>query len=131
PAWFNEGLASLYEQCEERGEQVAGLTNWRLKGLQQKIQAGNLVSFKTLMSTGAVQFYGMDKGDNYAQARYLCYYLQEKQLLVPFYHAFIKNVKNDPAGYQTLKNILDIQTEEEMNDFQGRWEKWVLDLRFP
>ena len=130
PAWFNEGLASLYEQCEERQGQIAGLTNWRLKGLQQKIQARTLVSFKTLMSTSSGQFYGDGRGDNYAQARYLCYYLQEKQLLAPFYRAFVSNHKDDPTGYQTLKNILDIQTEEEMDAFQGRWEKWVLDLRF-
>ena len=35
PAWFNEGLASLYEQCGEREGRIWGYPNWRLRGLQQ------------------------------------------------------------------------------------------------
>ena len=128
PAWFNEGLASLYEQCTSRGDSVAGLTNWRLKGLKEKIKAGNLPSFKALLSATSYQFYHMPKGDNYAQARYLCYYLQEKGLLVEFYKAFERNSKREPSGYETLKNVLN---QSDMDDFKKRWEKWVLKLRFP
>ena len=42
PAWFNEALGSLYEQCAERGGKIAGLTNWRLAGLQRAIRAGTV-----------------------------------------------------------------------------------------
>jgi hypothetical protein len=128
PAWFNEGLACLYEQCGSRAGRVVGLTNWRLAGLKTEIRAGTLPSFETLLGTTTRRFYNMRRGNNYAQARYLCYYLQEKGLLVKFYGAFRRNVKKDPSGYRTLKNILD---EDDMADFQGRWEKWVLQLRFP
>ncbi|MHC4112110.1 MAG: hypothetical protein ACYSUY_13635, partial [Planctomycetota bacterium] len=128
PAWFNEGLGSLYEQCSSRGDSVVGLTNWRLAGLKKEIQADTLPSFKTLLSTTSYQFYHMAKGNNYAQARYLCYYLQEKGLLVKFYNAFSKDVSKDPSGYETLKKILN---ENNMKDFKKRWEKWVLKLRFP
>ncbi len=34
PAWFDEGLASLYEQCGDRNGRIWGLPNWRLRGLQ-------------------------------------------------------------------------------------------------
>ncbi|MHC4097054.1 MAG: C39 family peptidase [Planctomycetota bacterium] len=128
PAWFNEGLASLYEQCSSRGDSVVGLTNWRLAGLKKEIQADTLPSFKTLLSTTSYRFYNMGKGNNYAQARYLCYYLQEKDLLVKFYNAFSTNVNKDPSGYETLKKILN---ENNMKDFKKRWEKWVLKLHFP
>jgi len=127
PAWFNEGLASLYEQCGTRGDTVVGLTNWRLEGLKKEIQADNLPSFETLLSTTSYQFYNMAKGNNYAQARYLCYYLQEKGLLVNFYNAFVRNAKDDPSGCETLKKILN---ESDMGDFKKRWEKWVLNLTF-
>ncbi len=127
PAWFNEGLASLYEQCGTRGKSVVGLTNWRLEGLKKEIQANNLPSFKTLLSTTSHQFYNMAKGNNYAQARYLCYYLQEKDLLVDYYNAFIRNAKDDPSGYETLKKILN---EADMDEFKERWQKWVLKLTF-
>ena len=128
PSWFNEGLASLYEQCGSRGGRLVGFTNWRLAGLKQEIQAETLPSFKTLISTTTHQFYNMMKGNNYAQARYLCYYLQEKGLLETYYHAFQKNVKQDPAGYETLKTVL---RKTDMDAFQKQWENWVLKLQFP
>ena len=106
PDWFNEGLASLYEQSEDRGGHIHGRTNWRLAGLQQAIKAKSLSSFKDLCATTTSQFYNQDKGNNYAQARYLCYYLQEKGLLVKFYREFAANHKADPTGYKTLQRVL-------------------------
>lgn len=128
PAWFNEGLASLYEQCNERNGHIYGLTNWRLAGLQKDIRAGNIPSFKTLTSTTERQFYRSGYGDNYAQARYLCYYLQEKGLLVKFYHKFCANHSNDPTGFETLKKVLG---QKDMDTFQKQWEQFVLKLTFP
>ena len=128
PSWFNEGLASLYEQCGARNGRLVGFTNWRLDGLQKEIRAGTLPTFKELLSTSSWQFYHMTKGNNYAQARYLCYYLQEKNLLTSYYQEFTRNVKQDLSGYATLKKILN---EEDLADFQKRWENWVLKLRFP
>jgi hypothetical protein len=128
PAWFNEGLGSLYEQSSERGGRIVGLTNWRLEGLQKAVKAGNVPSFKTLTATGDYQFYNEDKGTHYAQARYLCYWLQEKGLLAKFYREFRAGAKDDPTGYEALKRVLG---EEDMDAFQKRWEAFVLGLRFP
>jgi hypothetical protein len=105
-----------------------GLTNWRLAGLQKNIRNGTLPSFKELCSTTDSQFYSSNRGDNYAQARYLLYYLQQKGLLEVFYRSFVKNAKTDPTGFETLKKILNTN---DMKAFQSQWEKWVLDLRFP
>jgi hypothetical protein len=71
------------------------------------------------------EFYGDNVGVNYAQARYLCYYLQEKGLLVKFYKDFVANQKSDPTGYKTLQNVLG---ESDMTAFQKAWEKFVLKL---
>ncbi|MBM4018894.1 MAG: hypothetical protein FJ288_11290 [Planctomycetes bacterium] len=128
PDWFNEGLASLYEQAEDRGGHIRGRTNWRLAGLQQAIRDGRLLSFEALCATTTDQFYNQDKGANYAQARYLCYYLQEKGLLVKFYHDFVAGHKDDPTGYGTLQKVLG---EKDMPGFQKRWEAWILKLTFP
>ncbi len=127
PSWFNEGLASLYEQAAERDGHIVGLTNWRLKGLQQAIGKGTVPPFKTLSSTSTNEFYRQDPGTNYSQARYLCYYLQEQGLLVKYYHAFRKNVEKDPGGYDTLKQVLGA---DDMAAFQKGWEKYVLELSF-
>jgi hypothetical protein len=128
PDWFNEGLGSLYEQSEDKNGHIHGRTNWRLPGLQKTIAAGTLLSFKDLAATTTDQFYNHDKGANYAQARYLCYYLQEKGLLVKFYHEFVAHAADDPTGYKTLQRVLG---ESDMAGFQKRWEAWVLKLTFP
>ncbi|MBA2733735.1 MAG: hypothetical protein H0U54_12680 [Acidobacteria bacterium] len=125
PAWFNEGLGSLYEQSGEAEGHIYGYTNWRLPGLQEAIRRNIVPSFKTLMATGTRAFYDEDKGSNYAQARYLCYYLQERSLLIKFYKEFRANHKNDPTGYQTLQSVLN---ETDMSAFQKKWEKFVLGL---
>jgi hypothetical protein len=127
PAWFNEGLGSLYEQSGERDGHIIGRTNWRLPGLQRAIKSGTVPSFKELISTTDSEFYGDDKGTNYAQARYLCYYLQEQGKLVKFYHEFVANQRDDPTGYQTLAKTLG---EDDMAAFQRKWEKFVMGLRF-
>lgn len=127
PSWFNEGLASLYEQSSERKRKIVGLTNWRLRGLQLAIQDDLLGSFEKLMSTNDREFYEGDS-TNYAQARYLCYWLQEKGELQNFYKSFVKNAASDPEGIKTLKAILKT---EDLEAFQSHWEKYVMKLRFP
>ena len=61
------------------------------------------------MGTSEDEFYEMDRGTNYAQVRYLCYYLQEKGLLQRFYREFRAASDADPTGQQTLRKILGIR----------------------
>jgi hypothetical protein len=126
PPWLNEGLGSLYEQCGEVDGHIHGFTNWRLPGLQRAINAKNVPAFKALTEMDASAFYNDDKGTNYAESRYLCYYLQEKGLLVKFYQEFHARQKEDPSGLKSLQKVL---AESDMNAFKIRWEKYVLDLR--
>lgn len=125
PAWLNEGLGSLYEQCGEENGHIHGYVNWRLPGLQKAIKAGEVGSFKQLLAMNVNEFYGDTQGVNYAQARYLCYYLQQKGLLVKFYKQFLANRKTDPTGYETLKSVLG---ETDMQQFQRNWQKFILEL---
>jgi hypothetical protein len=131
PAWFNEGLASLYEQSEMRDGHIHGLINWRYPALAQAIREGKVISFRQLTATTDNEFYG-GGGSNYsqyyAQARYLCYYLQEKGLLVKFYREFNAHAKEDPTGYATLQRVL---AESDMAAFQKRWEEFILSLPPP
>lgn len=125
PPWLNEGLGSLYEQCGEKEGRIHGYVNWRLPGLQTAIKADETVSFKKLMEMDFNDFYSEATGVNYAQSRYLLYYLQEQGLLVKFYKQFHADRKTDPSGYETLKSVLG---ETDMHQFQRKWEKYVLDL---
>ena len=128
PSWFNEGLASLYEHCGERRGKIYGNTNWRLKGLHKAIRDEKLGPFADLCSTTTREFYGDKNGTNYAQARYLCYYLQERGLLRKYYHTFRHNVETDPTGYKTLVATLG---SPDMDVFQQRWESYMLRLTAP
>jgi hypothetical protein len=126
PPWLNEGLGSLYEQCGDADGHIHGFTNWRLPGLQQAIRSKKVPEFATLTSADSNAFYNEDRGVNYAQARYLCYYLQQQSLLVKFYQTFHAQQKEDPTGYKTLQTILG---EADMKRFQTKWERYVLGLR--
>ena len=127
PSWFNEGLASLYEQSSEYRGHIWGLTNWRLKGLQKAIVDEKVPEFTELCATTTRQFYDEDKGTNYSQARYLCYYLQQHGLLGQYYHTFRANATGDPTGVKTLKQVLDV---DDLKKFKPDWEQFVMRLRF-
>ncbi len=128
PVWFNEGLGSLYEQSRNKEGHIFGLTNWRLARLQRAIAAKELPSFETLLAMSATEFYDKDKGTNYAQARYLLYYLQERGLLAGFYREFHEQVKKDPTGVATLRKTLG---RDDLAAFQKEWEAFVMKLTFP
>ncbi|HOX47010.1 MAG TPA: hypothetical protein PK668_25665 [Myxococcota bacterium] len=129
PAWLNEGLGSLFEQCGVDDEgRIVGRTNWRLGGLQKAIRAGEVPPFARLLSTGDAKFYDQDPGTNYAQARYLCYYLQERGLLRRFYREFRAAQASDPTWLLTLRRVLGT---DDLELFQLEWSKFVLELRFP
>ncbi|MEZ4428206.1 MAG: hypothetical protein R3A51_11020, partial [Nannocystaceae bacterium] len=127
PSWFDEGLASLYEQSAELHGELRGLTNWRLAGLQRAIREGPLPSFEALCATGHRAFYREDPGTNYAQARYLCYWLQEHHLLRRFYRSFSRRHEEDPSGYAILREVIG---RDDMRAFQREWERYVLGLRY-
>jgi hypothetical protein len=127
PPWLNEGLGSLYEQAAERDGHIIGLPNWRLPGLQRAIRAGKVPPFEWLMGLSEDDFYKRDRGTNYAQARYLLYYLQEKGLLRDYFRRFVANHERDPSGVQTLRAVLG---ERDLAAFQKRWEAFVMTLHF-
>ena len=79
------------------------------------------------MSTNDREFYDGDS-TNYAQARYLCYWLQQNGLLQKYYQGFVANAKQDPEGIETLKELIGT---DDLGKFQTAWEQEVLKLRFP
>src|SRR5207245_82937 len=96
PDWFNEGLASLYEQSQFglEAKSIKGLPNWRLPALQKAMKEGTLHSLPEMI--GDEDFRNDERvGINYAEARYLMFYLQEKNLLQKYYTDFRAAAKED------------------------------------
>jgi hypothetical protein len=145
PAWFNEGLASLYEQCRFEPWGLAGLTNWRLPALQDALRedlreeadAGRAKGLLArVVATSTDEFYGRGSGLNYAVARYLCYDLQQENLLERFYKDFRREFRTasragrrppDPTGRKVLEKLLGTTLDR----YEPGWRKRTLTLRFP
>lgn len=127
PTWFDEGLASLHEQCQVQRDTIIGLENWRLAGLQKAIKGGRLVPLTKLVATSAADFRGRNMGLHYAEARYLVLYLQRKGLLRRFYRQFRDGHKADPTGAKTLAKL----TGKSIAELEKEWLPWVMKLRFP
>ncbi len=127
PSWFDEGLASLYEQSHQRDGQIAGLLNWRLPVLKDGLRAGHFVPLQQLLSTSKEEFYEDPQGMHYAEARYLCYYLQEKHLLRKFYREFKKNHSADPTG---IKTLLKVTGKDSLKQLEAQWQEFLAPLSY-
>lgn len=125
PPWFNEGFAALFETATDRDGHIIGLTNWRLPHLQRLIRSDRCPAIESVTAMDEVEFYHRDEADNYAVARYVCYYLQERGQLGAFYRAFRANCATDPTGLRTLQQTV---REPDPHRLQCNWEKFVRSL---
>lgn len=125
PDWFNEGLASLHEQCRFRpdGSGIDGLVNWRLHALKQAVDDGTLRPLAELFSDD--DFRGELEGLNYAHARYFCLYMQRRGVLEDFYRTFRDHAADDPTGVQALRRIFP---KTSLADLDVTFRRWVLTL---
>ena len=98
--------------------------NWRFPQLRDAVKKGTTVPLKKLLSTN--DFYGSNSGLLYAQARYLCMYLQEWGVLEKFYAKFRDNHKKDPTGGKFLEEVLD----QKLGQIEKDWLAWVKKLEY-
>lgn len=127
PDWFNEGLASLYEQCRfrENGVGIEGLPNWRLPALQEAIRRERLRPLEDLIA--ADDFRGAEVGLNYAEARYFCLYLQDRGKLEDFYRRFKADHATDPHGSAAA---LAVSGAADWKSLNREYREFVLSLKF-
>lgn len=129
PTWFNEGLASLYEHCEDVRGELVGRINWRLPPLQAAIRAGDTPPLAELLTTTYDQFHSVWRvGLHYAQSRYLCYYLQERGLLRNYYTQLRTTAAGDPTGRMLLLQTVGAL---DLERFSADWQAYVLALPPP
>ena len=92
------------------------------------MRSGKLPSFEKLLLSTPDGFCDDPRGTNYAQARYLCYYMQERGVLVEFCSRFRADSTRDPTGLEMLRAALG---EPDLGAFKKKWEAYVLRLRYP
>lgn len=125
PLWFNEGLASLHEQCQVDRDGIRGLPNWRLPALQTAIERNELRSLAEL--TDRDDFYGPLRGINYAHARYFCLYLQSRGLLRDFY----KRYRASWAEKATAGKVIETVCGRPMAEIDKDFVHYVGTLKWP
>lgn len=128
PAWFDEGLGSLFERSTERDGHLVGLVNWRLRELHRGMRRNHVVPLADLIATSSAEFYENPHGMHYAEARYLLYYLQEQGKLHEFYRRFVANSADDPTGANTLCSVMGVA---DLDQLQTHWLEYVDGLRLP
>lgn len=104
PTWFNEGLASLHEQCTVGEREITGLPNWRLPALQEAIAKGTLRPLRELVTRR--DFYGAGQGLNYAQARYFCLYAQRAGKLTELYRKLRSAGQAEGADVKAIEAVM-------------------------
>ena len=128
PDWINEGIASLFEHFHFTAPgEIHGGKNWRhprlvqaLRSQQERLDA----SLPTLFALSDQQFRGAKEDLNYAAARYLCQWLDQKQKLWPFYQRWRDHYAEDRSGAQSFEAVIG-KTPAEADE---EWTAWVLRL---
>lgn len=121
PEWFDEGLASLYEDSEFSADQIrlVGHANWRHEIAREALQQGEL---RLLEDVAARRFGSRDRAQiDYACVRSLCLYLQERGLLEAFYRTCRSNIKDDPTGLRSLCLVAGMPNPGTLDDAFRTW----------
>ncbi|MBM84364.1 MAG: hypothetical protein CMJ78_27735 [Planctomycetaceae bacterium] len=122
PEWFDEGLASLHEECEftTDGLKLLGLPNWRLAQLRQALENGRMLTLTAFTTSPQVRI--EEKGIDYAHGRYLCLYLQSRGVLGDFYRKYRTNYATDPYGHRSLCQVLHVN---DLDAVQAMFLDWI------
>lgn len=123
PDWFNEGLASLHEGCSVEKDRIVGAVNWRLPDLKKAIEAGKLRSLADLLT--ADDFYGEQRGLNYAQARYFCMYMQKEGVLEKYYARLRDHHDGKRPSVDAVEKVFD----KKLDVVEKAYLAWVKTLR--
>lgn len=123
PPWYNEGLASLYEAPSKRYGQLWGETNWRLPGLRRALAEGRAPSLEALLAMDEATFYDPEStGVNYATARFLVQFLQDRGDLPFFHRRLSRGLARDPTGRRAL---LKSTQARDLGELEAEWREYV------
>ena len=130
PAWFNEGLASLHEQCrfrsDRRGPWIEGLVNWRLPALKRTAASGHLRSLETLLADP--DFRGPPGRDQLRAGPLFLHVHARAGRAGKVLPHFRRDQTADPRGLKTVAKIFPDRSWQELDD---DFQRWLLTLEMP
>jgi hypothetical protein len=122
PLWFAEAVASLHEQFTVRDGQMIAEANFRLPPLEDALRQGKLRPLKEMITKN--DFYGMNRGLNYAHARYFAMYLQKQGWLAAYYKYFRDNYNGPGSDVKCLEHV----TGKRIDQVDAEFVAWVKTL---
>lgn len=123
PPWINEGLATLFEDCRDRGGRLEGAHNGRFLTLLRALDRGSALPFSSLAALSDAAFYNDPTGLHYAQSRYVFFHLQQRGALDAFCRRYAETSRDDPTGGAALADALKIEGPAE---FDRAWRAAML-----
>jgi hypothetical protein len=127
PTWINEGVASVFEQPQlPRPGEIHGGKNWRHPLLKRTLKSPDKdkARLDRLFGMPDATFRGEWEGLNYATARYVCQWLDERGKLWPFFQKWRDDYANDPTGEKSFTAV----TGMTLGEANAAWTKWTLAL---
>jgi hypothetical protein len=123
PEWFDEGLASLFEEARFSQDRlhITGRGNWRSRDLLPALRDGTLRPLESLIGEARVR--NDRQAIDYAHARYFCLYLQQRGLLEAFYRKFRQAAGRDPTGLRTLRGLFAVN---DLSSLDTEFRAWAL-----
>ena len=123
PFWFREGMAGLHESYRHRetaaGPRLEGLVEGRWKAMRSLMEADRLLGIAALLNRGRPP---RDRAARrYAQARFLCLFLQQRHCLERYYRCLKRDIGTDPQGIRTLLEVLQKPTLDEVDRDYRSW----------
>lgn len=127
PTWINEGIASVFEApAIPRTGEIHGVKNWRHPRLKKALTSDERgrASVSALFAMSDETFRGDREDLNYATARYVCQWLDERGKLWPFFQRWRDNAAVDPKGEKAFREIVGTTPAEA----DAAFTKWALAL---
>ncbi len=122
PIWIAEGLATLFQSCRITTSGLEPIDDGRLIRLQRALREDDAIPLKDLLAMGREEFLDRERiGLAYAQARYVMFYLHDRDRLDDWYKRYKATFPRDPHGSKAFERTL----QSRLFLIEPRWRKWV------
>jgi hypothetical protein len=123
PIWVMEGLCSLVEDYDGVNE-VIPATSWRTNAAKRLEKINKLTPIEKFCALSQASFTASRPLAQYAQARAIFLYLQQKGKLREWYAHYTDNFDTDPSGLASLMSVFGTEPKE----FDKQFRAWLRDL---
>ncbi len=123
PIWLTEGLGTLYEDSEIEDGRAVPRHNYRLNYIFNRIRVNRQQPFEKFMAQKQADFMRWPNY-NYAQARYMMFYLHEQGKLSSWYQHYVTGYNSDTNGVAAWETTFG----KKLPEIESDWVAWMKTL---